>query len=197
MAKENQTEQPASEQQTGIFEPKPVSTADLPLSGTQKAIRLCVFIGILILIAVIACALHNPFMRPVKRYYKALMQGDAAAMCDAFPSWLTGADTDEETMRIYDMCAMVVTATNYNYGSDAKIKVKYSSKAKVGEDYLNRLEEGMLSQYQVDAEITAGWWLTLDVTYSDGDAEAEVTEYARLYRINGKWVMLDVPSTTA
>gem|GEM_PF-3139373 len=197
MAKDVQTEQPAREQQTGIFEPKPVGAVGLPLSGTQKAIRFCIFIGILILIAVIVYVLHNPFMRPVKRYYKALMKGDAAAMCDAFPSWLTGADTDEETMRIYDMCAMVVTATNYNYGSDAKIEVKYASKTEVGADYLNQLETGIQSQYSVDVNITAGWWVTLDVTYTDGEDSVTVTEYARLYRINGRWTMLDVPGSTA
>ena len=194
---EEQNKQTQEKEMSGIFEPKSVPVTGLPLSGTQKAVRFCIALGVLLLAVIVLVMLHNPFMKPVRRYYKALEQRDAARMCDAFPSWLTDADLDAQTMSIYDMCSMVVTASSYNYGADAEIGVKYAAKTAVDAEYLAQLEAGIESQYGVSVRITKGWRVALDVTYTDGENTVTVTEYARVYRVNGRWVIFDVPGDSA
>ena len=187
-------EQPLGEQ--GIFEPKPLNVDRLPVSGTVRAIRLGVFLLMITAGVLIWLALRNPFMRPVKRYYKALDRRDPAAMTAVFPEWLVNADTDEDTVTVEDMCAAVVSATNYYFGQDAKASVVLRRQQEVGEDYLKRIADGIFTQYQRKVEITRGLWLTYDVTYQGEGTEQTRTEYARVYRINGSWYLLDIPSDT-
>lgn len=188
-------EQPLGEQ--GIFEPKPLNVDRLPVSGTVRAIRLGVFLLMISAGVLIWLALRNPFMRPVKRYYKALNKRDTAAMTEAFPEWLAGADTDEGTVTVEDMCAAIVSATKYYFGQDSKATVVLRKQQEVGEEYLTRIADGIFTQYQRKVEITRGCWLTFDVTYKTADSEQTRTEYARVYRINGSWYLLDIPSDTA
>jgi len=63
----------------------------------------------------------------------------------------------------------------------------------VTEDYLEQIQEGISTQYGVDVKVTKGYWLSLAVTYSDDESEYVIQEYARVYKINGRWVVLDVP----
>ena len=162
----------------------------------MRAIRLGVFLLMITAGVLIWLALRNPFMRPVKRYYKALDRRDPAAMTAVFPEWLVNADTDEDTVTVEDMCAAVVSATNYYFGQDAKASVVLRRQQEVGEDYLKRIADGIFTQYQRKVEITRGLWLTYDVTYQGEGTEQTRTEYARVYRINGSWYLLDIPSDT-
>ena len=139
-------EQPLGEQ--GIFEPKPLNVDRLPVSGTVRAIRLGVFLLMISAGVLIWLALRNPFMRPVKRYYKALNKRDTAAMTEAFPEWLAGADTDEGTVTVEDMCAAIVSATKYYFGQDSKATVVLRKQQEVGEEYLTRIADGIFTQYQ-------------------------------------------------
>ena len=112
MADEKQTtaqEPPLGEQ--GIFEPKALPSDRVPVSGTVRAIRLAVFLAMIVTGLLIWLALRNPFMRPVKRYYKGLTKCDPAAMTEAFPEWLVSAQTDEDTVTVHDMCAAIVSAS--------------------------------------------------------------------------------------
>jgi len=191
-------ENPASvpEQPSGIFEPKPISVDMRPLTGTQKAWRFAAVIALLLLALAVFLLLKDPFMKPVNRYYKALSKRDNAAMTDAFPDFLVDAPADGETMSISEMCMTMIAQTNAQYGQDVKVKASMVSKKEVDREYLDRIQEGIRTQYHTEAEISEGLWLRLLVTYGSGKDEKETTEYVRLYRINGSWVMLDIPSNT-
>ena len=196
--KEQETQEVRPEQPSGIFEPKPLNPADIPRSGTQKAITLAAVIGVLVLIACIVTALRNPFMKPVKQYYKGFSADDADKMGKAFPGWLLDARVTEDTMTVYEMCSAMLSEKLLNYGEGQKIKAALAAKTPVEEDYLHKIADGIQSTYHVPAEVTKGYRCTLHVTYEvQGGKPYTATEYVRVYRINGKWVMLDVPSDQA
>ena len=181
------------QQESGIFEPKPISADHLPLTGAQKGWRIAAVIAVLLLAFTIWLLLKNPFMKPVNQYYKGLSKRNTAAMSEAFPGWLTSAKKDEDSMGIADMCVNV----SLYYGKESTVKVSLISKQDVERDYLDRIEAGIKTQYQTDVTISEGVWLKLLAAYRKKDgSETEQIQYARVYKINGRWVMLDVPSET-
>lgn len=183
--------------ETGIFEPKALPADRIPVSGTVRAVRLAVFLAMIVIGVLIWLALRDPFMKPVRRYYKGLTKGDPAAMAEAFPGWLVDADTDENTVSVTDMCAAIVSATKFYYGEGAKAKANLVSQQEVDAAYLERIAQGIRTQYHYDVEIKRGVWITMEVLYTSPDgAERRRTEYARIYQINGTWCLLDIPSET-
>ena len=192
MADETKNQMP----EQGIFEPKPLSADRIPVSGTVRAIRFAVFLLMVTAGVLIWLALRNPFMRPLKAYYKGLSARDPAAMSEAFPDWLVSAQVSEDAMTVTDMCAAMVSASRMSYGQNVKAEVSLVSQQEVGADYLDRLAAGIRAQYQRDVEVTKGWRLTLMVSYTADGREQSHTEYARVYRIDGAWRLLDVPGDT-
>ena len=178
----------------GILPPKPPVAAKVT-TGTQMAVRLVVLVGLLVLGIVGFLMIRDRYQKPMRLYYKALSNKDASKMCQAFPGWLVNAEVDEDAMSIYDMCAAMVSTVGANFGDGYEVEMDYVSRTAVEEEYLNRLEEGILSRYQTKTEISEGWQVQLSVVYSNGGNEVTMTEYARVYRINGSWCLLDVPGS--
>ena len=181
-------------EQTGIFDPKPIDADKLPLSGPQKAFRLMIILAVLVLTGLIFLLMRNPFMKPVKAFYRGLSHSDVSAMTEAFPKWLSDANVPEGTVTTAEMCSAVLSAAELEYGKDVKAKVSLISKSEVSKDYLEKIASGIKTQYHVDVSITKGYWVRLRVLYQFKNTEAEITRYARVYKINGKWCVLDVPS---
>ena len=193
---EENKQTPAAEQPSGIFEPKPLPLDRRPLSGTQKAIRVGIGLAAVVLVLAVWLMLRNPFMKPVNRYFKGLTSRDPQAMTDAFPSFIVNAPKKEETMSIGEMCAAMISAQDLTYGREIKASAELVKKTKVEQEYLDRIAAGIRTQYQTDVRITEGYWVQLSVTRKSSAGEKETTEYARIYKINGKWYLLDVPSET-
>ena len=182
--------------QQGIFEPKPPMQA--PESGMKKAWKLITVLAVLVLAGVIWALSRNPFMRPVKIFYKGLEREDYTAMAEAFPAWLRNADQGEGNITVSDMGAAILSATKMNLPT-GDIQPSLRSRTAVEEAYLTQLEQGIESQYGQKVRISAGLRCTLSVQYRADSHTADaydMTVYVRLYKINGRWVMLDVPSET-
>lgn len=177
----------------GILNPKPMQNVKV-LSGPQKAMRLAIAAAVLVIAVVIVIMIRNQYQKPIKTYYKALHQKDASGMCEAFPSWLIEAPTNPDAMSIYDMCSVVVSSVNSRYGAAYRVSVDVSTKTEVEADYLQKLEDGIRSQYQVEVDVSEGLRLKLVVMYSNGSTEYQAIEYAKIYKINGHWYLLDVPN---
>lgn len=191
---QDQDKQGVQEAPSGIFEPKPLQTDKLPLTGPQKAFRLLIIITVLLLCAVIWLLMRNPFMKPVKNFYRGLSHHDVSIMTTAFPQWLTDAKVSEETATITDMCYAVLSGTALDYSSDATAKVSLASKSDVSKEYLKRIEEGIQIQYQKEVHVSKGIWAKLRVYYTVNGLDREEIKYVRVYKIDGKWYLLDIPS---
>lgn len=178
----------------GILQPKPQQQVKV-LTGTQIAVRLVIVVLILVTGVCIFIAVRNRYQKPLKTYYKALAKQDAAAMCDAFPVWLVNADVSEDTMTIHDMCSVMISSVRTNFGSEYDVDAGIVAKTAVEEDYLMQLQEGIFKRYQTRVEVQEGWRVQLSVEYSYEGNEVTMTEYARIYKINGKWYLLDVPGS--
>lgn len=192
-----QEQNTAPQQETGIFEPKPLDPKMRPLSSTQKIVRFCIFVGAVLLVGIVFALTRHPFMKPVRTFYKGMTAHSAEAMCDAFPAWLVNADVPDDTITVWQMCDTLLTAVGYNYGRESEFTVKFHGKREVEPERIVRIEAGIASTYGVAVDITKGYYVTVHVIVDDGsDEPATVTQYVRLYKINGRWVMLDVPSDT-
>ena len=187
-------EEQRAPQESGIFEPKPLPAKHKVKSGAQKATELLIVVGVLVVIGLVALYCRGLYMKPVRSYYKALAKLNAAKMVDSFPVFLRDAESDGESMTVYDMCSFVAASAKTEYGTQFKTDVTLLSYEEKDAEYLQKLEEGIKAEYLRDVDVSAGRWLTVTVNYEYGDAENTVTEYVRVYKINGKWVMLDVPS---
>ncbi len=183
----------------GILSPKQPVIAKVA-TGTQRAVRLAIVICVLTVAVIVFLLVRDRYQKPVKVYYKALEAQNADKMCDAFPSWLVDAEVPEDSMSIHTMCASMISTVRANFGDGCKVDMDYAGKSEIEESYLTKLEEGILKQYQVEVEVAKGWQVKLDVVYSYENAIGEenaisMTEYARIYQINGKWCLLDVPGS--
>ena len=169
----------------------------LPLSGSQKALRFGIAVGVLLLIWVIWGLSRNPFMKPVRTYYKGLSHEDPAQMAEAFPSWLVDAPVSGNEMGIPDMCSASVTMAKLSYGTDFSVRAGQSERKEVAPEVLEQIASGIEARYHVKVNVAKGYWLTLNASYRLGTGDTvQAVEYVRVYKINGRWVMLDIPSET-
>lgn len=186
----------------GILPPKQSAVAKVT-TGSQRAVRLVVVLCVLIVAVIVFLSIRNRYQKPIKLYYKALEAQNADKMCMAFPAWLVDADVTEDSMTVYTMCASVISTVRANFGDGCNVDMNYAGKTAIEDSYLVKLEEGIQKQYQADVDISEGWQIKLDVVYSYvnpmnamGEENAiNMTEYARVYRIDGKWYLLDVPGS--
>lgn len=173
------------------------------ITGKQRAARLLVVLCVLVVAVIVFVVIRNRYQKPIKLYYKALEAQNADKMCMAFPTWLVEADVAEDSMTIHTMCATVISTVRANFGDGCGVDMNYAGKTAIEESYLAKLEEGIQKQYQTEVDISEGWQVELDVVYSyvnplntNGEENAiSMTEYARVYKINGKWYLLDVPGS--
>lgn len=188
-------QQNEKEQQSGIFEPKPMQQIKPPVSGVKQANRLMLAIGVIILAVILFVFFSGRYLSPVRKYYKGLSKSDPAAMTDAFPSWLVNADAAEGQMTIDAMCAAMISSTNLAYGTDCKAKASLQRKEPVDAAKCEQLTSGIASRYHVNVKVRKGWICTLNVQYTSPDgSDINATEYVTLYQIGGRWCMLDVPN---
>lgn len=179
---------------SGIFEPQPIQTDKAPLTGPQKAFRLLIILSVLVLTGLIWLLLRNPFMKPVKEFYRGMSHSEINTMTQAFPKWLSAADVSRETMTVSDMCSAALSETGMRFGKNTKVSVSLASKTEVGKEYLERIANGIEVQYHQKVSISKGYWIRLRVTYQFNSIETEEARYARVYKIDGKWYLLDIPS---
>lgn len=185
-----------NEQQSGIFEPREIDHGKLPLTGTQIAKRIVLAIVILLLAALLYVMLKAPYMKPVKTFYSGIEKKDVVTMCEAFPTWLVTARSTEESATVADMCTVVLNLTRVGYGADVQPKASEKSKKEIEQSYLEKLQNGIKAQYGIDAEITKGYSVKIGVAFENHGSIRSVDQYVRIYKIDGKWVLLDVPSDT-
>lgn len=181
-------------QQSGIFEPKPPMEIKMK-SGSQKAKELVIAAAVILLAAIIIVWVKGLYLRPVKTYYKGLTKTDTAVMCKAFPKWLCNADTDSDTITVDEMCKTIVSSVLSTCGKNCRVSAEKVRFTEQDDAYLQKLEDGIEAKYGKEVDISKGRWVTLNVTYEYSGKKQEMIEYVRLYKINGKWCMLDIPST--
>ncbi len=168
-----------------------------PMSGTQKALRLGICLGVLLVVWLIWGLSRSPYMRPVRTFYKGLSAEDTAKMTDAFPSWLVDVPRGGTEMTVTDMCSASLTIAKLTYGAGVRVRAGEISQTETDAATLEKIAAGIDTQYHVKAKVTRGLRVTLHVTYTDtAGMLTDTTEYVRIYKINGRWVLLDIPSTT-
>ena len=194
---ENQTEHSVG-QEHGIFEPKQVELKKQPLTGKQLSVRIIIAASLVIIGLLAYFLLSDPYKRPVNKYYKGYSAGKPEVMAEAFPEWLRNAEVSDTTMTVNAMCTAMVTLKKSNYGENAEVQMGIIAESKVDEKRLSQIEQGIKSHYGVNTDVTEGKNLTLSVRYilSSGKEYSNL-EYVTVYRIGGKWYMLDVASDQA
>lgn len=194
---QNDTNNPEGKQPCGIFEPKPLKAAELPMSGSQKAKRICIAIGAILICVFVVAQISQLYFSPVRKFYRGLSKRNISVMTDAFPNWLANADMGEGNMTITDMCAALIAQTTLACGPDNKVSVSLVSKSEIDDARMQQISEGIRQKFYVDTKITKGWSCQLAVTYRPMDSEPVTqSEYVSLYQINGHWTILDVPNKT-
>lgn len=186
-----------TEQVSGIFPEKPPAQPLKVKTGTQKAIELVCGAAIVMLAVIIIFIVRSSYMRPINTYYRGLSAMKEQKMCNAFPSWLCNANVDDDTISIEGMCRTILSSVVTACGNDYKVSAEMVSYADKEDAYLQTLETGIESQYGKKVNISKGRWVKLNVTYEYGETKQEMTEYARVYKINGRWVLLDIPGAEA
>lgn len=180
----------------GIIKPKPPQQVKV-LTGTQIAVRLVIAVAVIFIAVIVLFLVRSRYQKPLKIYYKALAAQDAVEMCEAFPSWLVNADVSEDSMTIHDMCSVMISSVRTNFGSAYDVKMGLAEETAIDEAYLQQLQDGIFKQYQVSVQVEEGRSIQLSVVYSSESSEMTMTEYARIYKINGQWYLLDVPGNAA
>ena len=191
MPEEGQATPPQEPQ--GIFEPKEFHPEGMPRSGKEKAKRLMIAVGAVLLVLLAFMLLKDPFMRPAKTFFKGLTAHDTEMMASAFPAWLA-QKTDDDKDAVTQMCETMQSAAEIYYGKNASYKASLNTKTAISQERLDKLAEGIKTAYGVNVKITKGWNAKLVIGVKNGSSEQSFVQYVKIYRINGRWVMIDVPS---
>lgn len=185
----------SEEQQSGIFEPKPLQKEMMPESGEKKARRIIIVAAAIALVLTVFLMVRNLWFSPVKQFYKGMSNRDIAQMAEAFPKWLRDADMGQENVNVADMCSIMISNKTVQYGANSTAKVSLVGYTETDADKLTQIAEGIESQFQIKVKVTKGRKCTMNVKYKAEDGKVyDKTEYVTMYRINGSWRILDVPN---
>lgn len=187
----------SEEQQSGIFEPKPLKREMIPESGAQKAKRILIVLAAAAVVVTTVLCVRRLWFRPVKRFYAGMSSRNIEKMESAFPDWLCNADMGEGNASIEDMCSVMISNITMTYGTDSKVSVSLAAYVDVEVEKLTQIAEGIRSRFDVNAKVTKGRVCSMNARYTAQDGKQyDKTEYVTMYRINGHWYILDVPNDT-
>ncbi|MCQ2417259.1 MAG: hypothetical protein MJ071_05560 [Oscillospiraceae bacterium] len=191
----NEQETPA--QESGIFQPKAINESMIPESGAKKARKIGIALAAVAVVVLCIMVSRSLWLHPIKKFYRSMNRHDAAAMTEAFPSWLVDADMSGESMSVEAMCQVVINNLGMIAGNDGTVHALYSGYTPIEAEKLEKIQAGIEQQFQIKTKVSDGRLCAMEVTYRNTDGkEQKQIEYVTMYRINGHWCILDVPNTT-
>jgi RNA polymerase subunit RPABC4/transcription elongation factor Spt4 len=142
--------------------------------------------AVVILIAIIASILSGGWKKPINNYFKGMEKGNLKTYTKAFPDFYNDkVDLDDDDMdKLHD-------SLEDSYGKNIKIKYEVTKKENIKKDDLKKVQEYIEKVYDEDVKVTAGKEVKVKATIKGKDDSDTDTQKMYVYKINGKWKLLN------
>ena len=142
--------------------------------------------AVVVLIAIIASILSGGWKKPINNYFKGMEKGNLKTYTKAFPDFYNDkVDLDDDDMdKLHDNL-------EDSYGKNIKIKYEVTKKENIKKDDLKKVQEYIEKVYDEDVKVTAGKEVKVKATIKGKDDSDTDTQKMYVYKINGKWKLLN------
>ncbi|MBR3673259.1 MAG: zinc-ribbon domain-containing protein [Clostridia bacterium] len=142
--------------------------------------------AVVIIIAIIASILGGGWKKPIDNYFKGMEKGNLKTYTKAFPDFYNDkVDLDDDDMeKLHDNL-------EDEYGEKIKITYKVTKKEDIKKDDLKKVQEYIEKVYDEDVKVSGGKEVKVKATIKGKDDEDTDTQKMYVYKINGKWKLLN------
>ncbi len=148
-----------------------------------------VAIAIVVLLIII---FGGGYKKPLDYMYKGLQKCDAEIYLKAYPEFMDLDKTIND-----DFLDKKLNFNEDLYGEKIKYSYKIADKSKVKKDDLKDVQEYIEKRYKEDVKISSGYKLKVKETIKGKKNDHTSTNTAYVYKIDGKWYMLEVTPSEA
>lgn len=146
--------------------------------------------AVVIIIAIIASIIGSGWKKPIKNYVAGMNKCDSEKYLSAFPDFLKMKTTDSDLKDSKKN-------DEKTYGDNVKYSAKILKKEKISKDDLNNVQEYINKKYDTNVKVKKGYKVKIEEKTKGKDDYAYGTSTRYVYKIDGKWKMLNVSPETA
>ncbi len=149
-------------------------------------------LAVIVVLAIIINILSSGWKKPIDNYFKGMQKGDLKTYEKAYPDFINEKrDLDDDDMeKMHDNL-------EDEYGEKIKISYKVTKNEKIKKDDLKKVQDYISKYYDEDVKVSAGKEVKIKATIKGKDDSDTNTNKMYVYKINGKWKILDVSPSTA
>jgi RNA polymerase subunit RPABC4/transcription elongation factor Spt4 len=174
--------------QTVVNETVNTETASTEKKGDVKKMAIIggsIAAVVVVIVALLVSLIGGRYKSPIKKYVKGLNKCDAESYMAAYPSFLK-METKDKTL----------TERKKNlektYGDNVKYSYKVLKKTKISKDDLKKVKEAIQDKYKENVKVSKGFKVKVKQTIKGKKDYDYATDYAFVYKIDGKWYILDI-----
>lgn len=170
------------------------STTKVSFKDPETVKKVGIIAGIaaivVIIIAIIASIAGNGWKAPLKNYVKGMNKCDSDAYLSAYPDFLEmkTSDSDLKDQKKND---------EKEYGDNVKYSIKFLKKEKIDKDELKDVQEYIEKKYDKKVTVKKGYKVKVEAKTKGKEDYDYGTSTRYVYKIDGKWKMLNVSPETA
>lgn len=146
--------------------------------------------AIVIIIAIIASIIGSGWKKPIKNYVAGMNKCDSDKYLSAFPDFLKMKTTDSDLKDSKKN-------DEKEYGDNVKYSAKILKKEKISKDELKDVEEYIQKKYDTKVSVKKGFKVKIEAKTKGKEDYDYGTSTRYVYKIDGKWKMLNVSPETA
>ena len=171
------------------------TTTSTKSANAKKYVLIAGVVAVVaIIIAIISSIFGSGWKKPIKNYFKGMEKADSKTYLSAFPEFY--ADKMED---YYDDDGMadMRDSLEEEYGSNIKISYKITDKEKIKKDDLQKVQKYIKKYYEADVKVSAGYKVKVKATVKGKDDKDTNTRTMYVYKIDGKWGILNTSPSEA
>lgn len=146
--------------------------------------------AVAIIVAIIVSIVSSGWKKPLKNYVQGMNKCDSEKYLAAYPDFLKMKTTDS------DLKDMKKNAEK-EYGDNVKYSYKILKKEKIKKDELKDVEEYISKKYDEKVKVKKGYKVKIEAKTKGKEDYDYATSTRYVYKIDGKWKMLNVSPETA
>lgn len=176
--------------QTVVEETVKVETASTEKKTDVKKMAIiggAIAAVVVVIIAILSSLIGGRYKSPIKKYFKGLNKCDADTYVAAYPDFLKKDDTyKDSTLKDRQKNLEKV------YGDNVKYKYKILKKTKIEKKDLEKVQDYVKDKYKEQVKITKGFKVKTKQTIKGKEDYDYATDNMFVYKIDGKWYILDI-----
>ena len=174
-----------------VAEPQQATASTATSAGSDKKklaiIGGCAAAFVVAIIILIVSLVSGRYKSPIKKYVKGLNKCDADTYAAAYPDFTKTAESTKDK-------TLTDRKKNYEktYGDNVKFKVDVLKKTKIEKKDLEKVKDAIKDKYKESVKVTKGFKVKVKQTIKGKKDYDYTTNDVYVYKIDGKWYLLNI-----